>query len=81
MFLRLPGCNHGHSTCSHVPVFAELLRVRNKAVSSECDTLRAIMIMHTPTGEQEQVYTVNFEDSSKEGRMRGKPKKRKQRTA
>jgi hypothetical protein len=81
MFLRLPGYNHGHSTCSHVTVFTELLRVRNKAVSSECDTLRGIMIMHTPTGEQGQVFTVSFEDSSREGWGWGKPKKRKQRTA
>jgi len=67
MFLRLPGFNHGHSTCSQVIVFTELLRVRNKAVSSECDTLRGIMTMHTPAGEQEQVFTVNFEDSSRNG--------------
>jgi ribosomal protein L32 len=81
MFRRLPGFNHGHSTCSHVTVFTELLRVRNKAVSSECDTLRGIMIMHNPIGEQKQVFTVNFEDSSREWKRWGKPKKGKHRTA
>jgi len=67
MFLRLPGFNHGHSTCSNVTVFTELLRVCNKAVTSECDTLLGIMTKHTPIGEQERVFTVNFEDSSREG--------------
>jgi hypothetical protein len=56
-----------------------LLRVRTKAVTSECDTLQGIITIYTTGRKQEQAFTVNFKKVQEEDE--GELKQRKENSA